>query len=434
MSDRDNKSPDNLATHSAVSLAMDSGSEHILTPFSGPDVARIGQPVTLTRPWTLGRAGGGADVGVRDPRMSRRHLVIGPHDNSLICTIEDLGAKNGSFLNGRRIKTRAALQPGDVVRAGDTLFAYEMVAPVGDEIGADLLLGASYLMRCLRAELALAARSGKTALLLGASGTGKEVAARALHRAFGRSGPFVAVNCGAIPKDLVESTLFGSKRGAFTGAIENREGHFLAAHGGTLFLDEVGELPPMAQPSLLRVLEDGRITPVGASRGRTVDVRIVAATNVDLQGAVARGAFRRDLYARLNQWPVRFPALGERRRDIPQLIEHLTRGARWTPNALEALVVADWPENVRGLANEVQRAATRAGNAEADVIHLSEGIVAPLRQGRAPMVTPDREELIRRLRAHDFNISQVARSLSRTRKQIYRWLERYEIDVEALKR
>jgi DNA-binding NtrC family response regulator len=218
-----------------------------------------------------------------------------------------------------------------------------------------------------------AARSSIPVLILGDSGVGKELIARAVHGCSDRAGkPFVAVNCGAIPENLVESILFGHEKGAFTGAHDRHAGKFMEANGGTLFLDEVGELPLDIQVKLLRALQESEIDPVGGRRPVKVDVRIVSATNRDLAGQVAAGRFREDLFYRLNVYPIEAPALRDRREDVPALVEAFIRrfnieeGKRVvaaTPETLALLSAFDWPGNVRQLENAVYRAIVLADDA-----------------------------------------------------------------------
>jgi len=227
------------------------------------------------------------------------------------------------------------------------------------------IIGSSPALRALLADLSMAADSDATILLLGESGTGKELAARALHlRSRRHAGPFVVVNCGAIPETLIESELFGHRRGAFTGATEEHAGRFERADGGTLLLDEVGELPPTLQPKLLRVLQEGEIDKLGADTPVKVDVRVVAASHRDLEARVREGAFREDLWYRLNVVPLRIPPLRERVEDIPILAEHfLVKHARrnrrpvprLAPEVFDRFQRYDWPGNVRELENLLER-------------------------------------------------------------------------------
>ena len=227
------------------------------------------------------------------------------------------------------------------------------------------LVGSAPSMQKLFRRVEKVAGTGATVLLTGESGTGKELAARALHALSPRAtGPFVAVNCAAIPETLIEAEFFGARKGAYTGADRHRLGKFEAASGGTLFLDEVGELSPSIQPKLLRALQGGQITPVGGTEEVVVDVRVVAATNRDLQAEMAAGRFREDLYYRLNVVPVRMPALRERREDIPVLIRHFVgraerrhglRAPGFPTGLMKKLVDYSWPGNVRELENVVER-------------------------------------------------------------------------------
>ncbi len=232
------------------------------------------------------------------------------------------------------------------------------------------LVGDSRPMQMVKALGGRAAKSSIPVLITGESGVGKEVIARALHGASERAGkPFVAVNCGALPVNLVESILFGHEKGSFTGASDKHLGKFAEANGGTLFLDEIGELPLDMQVKLLRALQEGEIDPVGSKRSVKVDVRIVSATNRDLSGAVAAGTFREDLFYRLNVFPIEAPALRDRREDIPALIDHFVgrfnveegkRVAGASAETLALLTAFDWPGNVRQLENTIYRAIVLA--------------------------------------------------------------------------
>ena len=315
------------------------------------------------RPLALGtlRIGRGVPVDevclAQDSQASREHaaIVVGAGQPP---RLRDLGSSNGTFVNGVRLS--AALRPGevvlrdgDVLRVGGTLFLFrEEPAALwsAPDTPSRTLLGQSPAMRRLRRELAVVAPSLATVLLLGESGTGKEVTARALHELSGVKGPLVAVNCAAIPESLAESQLFGHVRGAFTGASPH-PGLFRAAEGGTLLLDELGELPPALQPKLLRVLEERRVLPVGATQPVPCDVRVVAATNRDLGAAVAAGAFRGDLFARLAEFTLTLPPLRERREDILPLIERALElpEARLDADLVERLLLYAWPFNVREL-------------------------------------------------------------------------------------
>lgn len=234
------------------------------------------------------------------------------------------------------------------------------------ETAEDGIIGQSRRLRSVLQEVSLVAATDTTVLILGETGTGKELIARALHLRSARArGPFIRVNCAAIPSSLLASELFGHEKGAFTGALQRRLGRFESAHGGTIFLDEVGELPMDAQVMLLRVIQERELERVGSSRPIAVDVRIVAATNRDLQAAVAAGTFRQDLFYRLSVFPIHMPPLRERLEDIPLLVDYfVTRYSRQAgklfrsvrPETLELLQSHDWPGNIRELQNVIERA------------------------------------------------------------------------------
>jgi transcriptional regulator with GAF, ATPase, and Fis domain len=248
------------------------------------------------------------------------------------------------------------------------LFAEPAAEPPRDRSAGEFhgMIGRAPAMRAMFDDIRKFAPTPMPVLILGESGTGKELVARALHEGSPRrSGPFVSENCAAIPETLLESVLFGHVKGAFTGAIKDHPGHFVAAHGGTLFLDEIGDMPLSMQAKILRALQEGEVRPVGGNRARSVDVRVVAATNRDLQAMVAEGKFRQDLFYRLNVLRVTLPPLRERGDDVVTLARHfLAKAAAHRPRpphlsaAAEALLrSARWPGNVRQLINEMQRVA-----------------------------------------------------------------------------
>ncbi|HYO69539.1 MAG TPA: sigma-54 dependent transcriptional regulator [Archangium sp.] len=268
---------------------------------------------------------------------------------------------------------------------------------VGDRSAYGALVGRSVPMRTLYELIERVAHSQAPVLVRGESGTGKELVARALHFEGPRKdGPFVAVNCTAIPNALLESELFGHVKGSFTGATTPRRGLFLEADGGTLFLDEIGDMAPELQAKLLRVLEDGEVRAVGADASRKVDVRVVAATHQELEVRVREGRFRQDLFYRLNVVPLQVPPLRERREDIPLLVEHFVAWSRkrnprarlsgFSAEALAALAAAPWPGNVRELENLVERLA---------VVTVQETVDLPTLQLHAPGVTADTHPLSR---------------------------------------
>ena len=292
-----------------------------------------------------------------------------------------------------------------------------------------------------------------TVLLLGETGTGKEIIARAIHFNGSRKDkPFVAVNCGALAENLLESELFGYRKGAFTGATTDKRGLFEAADGGTIFLDEAGDTPPALQVKLLRVLERGEFIPMGDTQARTVDTRIISATHKPLQDEVRAGRFREDLYYRLNAFPIQLPSLRERREDIPLLVGHLLRRltAKWgtremtvTEAAMECLMRYAWPGNVRELEHELERAVTLAGTASAllpeffservreaagSVSRLS--VAGSLRQARTAF---EKEYLARVLRAESGNVSRAARVLGVSRVTLQKKMKEYGLRSSTLR-
>ena len=294
------------------------------------------------------------------------------------------------------------------------------------------------------------APTNATVLILGESGTGKELVAEAIHAASPRaSGPFVKVNCAALPEGLLESELFGHVRGSFTGAVKDRAGRFEAANGGTILLDEVGEVPPHTQVKLLRVLQTRQIERVGDSRSHRVDVRMVAATNADLEEAVRKGDFREDFYFRLKVITLRMPALRERRGDVPALAEHFRAmyGARhgrdvraFTPAAMALLASYDWPGNVRELENTVEAAVVLTENAriDADVLpeelggaqrvqDLPEDDVIRIRAG-TPLPEVEKAIILDALARTRGNKTAAARILGIGLRTLYRKLEQYEAE------
>jgi len=321
------------------------------------------------------------------------------------------------------------------------------------------MVGTSAAMADLFRLMESAAASPISVLVEGETGTGKELVARGIHRASERAGaPFVAVNCAALPPDLLESELFGHRRGSFTGATTDHRGLFEASDGGTIFLDEVGELPLATQVKLLRVLQDGEITPVGSTSARTVDIRVVSATNRDLRTAVAAGTFREDLYYRLAAFPIRVPPLRERGGDVALLADHFLGAAETRhskriagidPAAFEALVAHAWPGNVRQLENEIERAVALTPDGEpVRVAILSTGDVRgpapetgaagaaaaggdglegagegrPLREARAAF---EARYIAAALSRNDGNVSRTAKDLGLSRVMLQKKMKDY---------
>jgi DNA-binding NtrC family response regulator len=319
-----------------------------------------GQRRSVARELTIGSEPDNDICLTEDPCVSRRHCVIAPCEGRVV--VRDLLSTNGTWVNGVRVP-HAELRPGTVLTVGGTRLRVVM-----DERTDAAIVGESAAMQRLRSDIARLAAVPLPVLIHGETGTGKELVAKALHDQSGRRGQFVPVNCGSIPKELIESELFGHERGAFTGASARRNGLFQEADGGTLFLDEIGELPETLQTRLLRALENGVVRPVGATREAMVNVRVVAATHVDLERAVADGRFRRDLYYRLAAAVITTPPLRARRSDVPLLAERILQeeaamGVRCqlSGTAMAALMEYPWPGNVRELKNVLRRAAALGG-------------------------------------------------------------------------
>jgi len=292
----------------------------------------------------------------------------------------------------------------------------------------------------------MVAQSDASVFIQGASGTGKELLARAIHRAGSRAGrPFVAVNCAAIPENLLESELFGHRKGSFTGAVYDHKGLIPAADGGTLFLDEIGDMPLALQAKLLRVLQDKEVRAVGATQGAPVDVRVISATHRDLESHMKAGGFREDLYYRLNVVSLVLPPLAERREDIVPLAMHYLRStaARYrkdvqafAPEALQILVAAPWPGNVRQLINVVEQAVALCSSAVAPASLVQQALkeeptpLASLEQARGAF---EREYLVRILRITGGSVTRAARLAQRNRTEFYKLLERHRLEPKMFK-
>ncbi|HLL23727.1 MAG TPA: sigma 54-interacting transcriptional regulator [Kofleriaceae bacterium] len=411
--------------------------------YSGDDVLAPPEVHTPRRGATpIGRQVDGGIALPRDRRASRLHATLHAGPTGRLRVIDEQ-SRNGTHVNGRRV-TDALLSDGDVLAIGVSYFVIRAVPAGLRDAVVPSMVGVSPLIRVVRAALAQAAPTGATVLLLAESGCGKEVAARALHELSGREGPFVAVNCSAIPESLAESQLFGHVAGAFTGAAA-RPGLFRAANGGTLFLDEVGDLPPAIQPKLLRVLEDRAVLSVGATATVPVDFRVVAATNRDLSSAITERQFRGDLYARLAQLEVRLPLLRDRREDVLLLLRHALDDSalRLTPALADALLLYNWPFNVREVfAIAQQLRVHREGGGPLDLPLVAGRLSATAPSAISPResekdeeadddldAVPDRAGLETLLRAHRGVVSDVARAVHRSRKQVYRWIASHGLDV-----
>jgi DNA-binding NtrC family response regulator len=417
----------------------------------GPDA---GAEVVLPKVGVVLGADAGCDVVLADAAVSGRHATVVPTESGF--EVNDLGSRNGTWLDGVAI-TQATVPAGAMLRLGTTLVhllpAEEAVdVPPSDEPSFGAMVGESLAMRRVYAILERASRSSAPILLLGESGTGKELAARAVHDHSPRhGGPFVVFDCGAASESLVESELFGHKRGAFTGAHAERAGAFALAHKGTLFLDEIGDLPLSIQPKLLRMLERGEVTPLGARRSETYDVRFVAATHRDLWAEVGRGTFRGDLFYRLAVVEVHLPPLRQRSEDIPGLVATFLRAVGTSTEGiagptLDRLRSYAWPGNVRELRNVVTRGVALsppgatfaqlpillrpAANVPAPSPLASADV--PYHEAKDALVARfDREYLTDLLKRSGDNLAQAARIAGLERKYLYRVLERAGIPARS---
>jgi len=419
-----------------------------------------------------------ADVCVPEQAVSRQHARIAFDGTRWI--LSDLGSRNGTIVDGAYVSGDVELEHLHEIRVGDALFKF--VADQADRhamyhidgrifgerraktISASLVGG--WQMDLIGADLERIAPTQLSCVIMGETGTGKEVAARELHRVSGRRGSLQAINCAAIPANLLESELFGYRRGAFSGADRDKPGLIKLADGGTLFLDEIGDMPLEAQAKLLRVLQSREVFPLGGTAPERVDVRVVCATHRDLHQYVKEGKFRGDLFARVSEHVVKLPPLRERKEDIFQLARifaarHGKPEATFSFSFMVALIHHDWPFNVRELESCIKRAGALAAGDVIDVGHLPDSIASLMREygkrtGSSPTSPerreskmppanftpsppnvissrrppPSEEQLREMLTRHRGNIAAVGRELGKERMQVHRWMKRYGISVE----
>jgi len=389
-----------------------------------------------------------SDVVVDGRRVSRAHLEIAFRTEGLIA--RDLGSRNGTFVNGQSIDA-TLLKHGDVLRVGDqigvVLYGADVDAPLFREIANRCWAGPT-LTRAL-ASAKTVARSDLPLIMQGPTGTGKERAARAVHEWSQRTGPFVAINCAAIPEQLAEAEFFGYRRGAFTGAETAGVGHLRAAHYGTLLLDEVSDLPLHLQAKLLRVMEQNEVQPLGETRPVPIDVRIIAATQVSLESEVSKGRFRADLHARLNGLTICLPPLSARREEIPALFLQLMRlrlasaPPRLDASLMERLMLHEWPGNVRELELLTRRLLGLHGHEPTlGLAHLDGSALAPsglpsvLHAGEGENRNDrDLRLLLSGLRDSGGNLTQAANLAGISRQRAYRLLQEHaQVDLETLRK
>jgi transcriptional regulator with GAF, ATPase, and Fis domain len=418
-------------------------------------------------------------ICVPEQAVSRQHARFYLHEGRWL--LKDLGSRNGTMLDGTYVN-EMELEPNHEIRVGDAIFkfvdagaekyvAYRIDGKVAGERKArqfgELVGGAQ--MDQIAADIERIAPTELSAVILGETGTGKEVVARGIHRLSGRRGSLQAINCAAIPHNLLESELFGYRRGAFSGADRDKPGLIKLADNGTLFLDEIGDMPLDAQAKLLRVLQSREVFPLGATTPELVDIRVVCATHRDLYSYVKDGRFRGDLLARLNEHVVRLPPLRERKEDIYLLAktfaERYGRELSFSFSFLVAMLHYDWPFNVRELESCVKRAVALTDGTQLDTVHLPDAISEHMKsygekqrysvpnaappppmpppQGHLPPApppltqepstarrgAPTEEELREMLERHRGNVAAVGRELGKERMQVHRWLKRYNIDL-----
>jgi DNA-binding NtrC family response regulator len=415
-----------------------------LVVVKGPD--RGESLVVGKTPLTIG-SGTGCDIRLSDPTVSRKHLAVSSTDGGVVA--RDLGSTNGSYVQGSRFQ-ELILAFGAELQIGQTVMKFVPeeeaveVAPAETEIfGA--LVGRDPKMRQVFRLLGDVATTEATVLLEGETGTGKELLAEEIHRHSQRGDkPFVVFDCGAVPKELIESALFGHVRGAFTGAVSDRRGAFAEAEGGTLFLDEIGELALDMQPSLLRALDKRMVKPVGGGGYQNVSVRVVAATNRDLRSEVSARRFREDLYYRLAVFRISVPPLRERPSDVPLLIDHFVKqfargpNTRLAPEDVERLSRHGWPGNVRELRNMIERACALS---RTDTLDLGDALGGkgtpsplgaaipldlPFKMAKAQVVDQFEKEYLRALlEKHGGNLSAASRNAEVDRKHLRELLRKH---------
>ncbi|MBL8919268.1 MAG: sigma 54-interacting transcriptional regulator [Myxococcaceae bacterium] len=409
------------------------------------------RPVVLPRDGVLRL--GREDIGglpVPDEKVSRQHAEVTLSDGDF--QVKDLGSRNGTWVDGARVEGTVKARSGAVVRLAQTVLLLEADLRrwlAGHVKHDDVIIGPTLQQALDRATVARATNAHL--LVRGESGAGKELVASRYHEAGARKGPFVAVNCAAIPASVAERLFFGAVKGAYTEAKQDAEGYLAAADGGVLFLDEIAELDLQVQAKLLRALETGEYLQLGAATPRKASVHVVAASHRDLRTAVAANTFRSDLFYRLSQFEVLLPPLRERKEEVPWLMRHALSGlpVELHATAVEAALVRPWPGNVRELLSETRKAAAAAQAEKGTVLraeHLAPQAGQPVAGGApvppassrasvgsgvkpgAPPVPssgdPDREAIMAALAATGNNVSAAAKQLDMHRTQLYRVMKR----------
>ncbi|MBK6691392.1 MAG: sigma 54-interacting transcriptional regulator [Myxococcales bacterium] len=446
-----------------------------------PNYEQYRSAYLLDRPEAIMGRDAANHIFIPDQAASRQHARISQTAEGW--TLTDLSSRNGTMIAGAFV-TERALSHLDEIRVGDAIFkfvdtgaerftGYRIDGTVFGERRAKLLteLVGGAQIDGLAADIERIAPTELSCMILGETGTGKEVVARGLHRASGRRGGFQAINCAAIPQNLLESELFGYRRGAFSGADRDKPGLIKLADGGTLFLDEIGDMPLDAQAKLLRVLQSREVFPLGGTTAERVDIRVVCATHRDLYAFVQSERFRGDLFARLNDHAVTLPPLRSRKEDIYLLAKSFAGryghpGLAVSFSAMVAMLHYAWPFNVRELESCIKRGIALGGGVVLDVTHLPEAITAQMKAygdrkrpsgsagsippagpdasqpppsvahpgadqaGARPSAPPTEVELRNLLERHQGNVAAVGRELGKERMQIHRWLKRFGITLD----
>jgi len=390
----------------------------------------------------------GAALTIVDALVSSRHARISRRPAGEF-VIEDLGSKNGTFVDNVRVEGQARLRNGSLLFFGNHIAVFRMVSALElDAIKAELVAPLGPVATCSPA-LALAcdrlrrlATADGEILFLGETGVGKEVYARAVHQRSQRRGRFMAINCGAIPRDLVESELFGYRQGAHSTAHQAKAGLIEEAEGGTLFLDEIGEMTQEAQIKLLRFLQDRELTPLGSTRPRKIDVRIIAATNRTGSSDTTPGGLRDDIIGRLGAAPLYLPPLRGRIEDLGALAAHFLRASStrtFEQPAFRALALYEWPLNIRELEKIVGTAAVLTGGARPislrdlpePIARAATAAPAPRRATGSSPTPAQIEELLRR---YNGNVADVSRELGKHRAAVWRWMKKWGIGVDKYRK
>jgi transcriptional regulator of acetoin/glycerol metabolism len=418
-----------------------------LVTLYAPDPSAVPSAVVLPdRALVLGRDPPPGALPLPFNSVSRVHARVAVQGAEIL--VEDLESRNGTFVNGRAVQ-KAFVEHDDELRVGEVVF--KVVGDLASRFAGYPLEGVvpaapfeslrgGFSMETVRREITRIARVDLSVLVSGETGTGKELVARALHDASGRAGKLFAVNCAAIPSALLESELFGYKRGAFTGADRDRVGLVKGAHGGTLFLDEIGDMPLDAQAKVLRMIETKQVTPLGSHVAEPVDVRIVCATHRALPRLVKEERFRADLYARISGHTIHLPPLRDRKEDLYQLTTlFLERAAgsklTLTPAFMIGLCSYDWPFNIRELDSAIKRAVSLADDVlDASHLPVQEGGSSDTDAGStARGAAPPEAALRAMLLLHQGNVAAVARQLGKDRVQIHRWMKRYGLEADEFR-